>query len=66
VELQQVKIEATVTNLCTPVPTIPSNVISMFSDTYTNVAVDTWRTSWSQATLKISTLVATKQKNIVL
>jgi hypothetical protein len=22
----------------------------MFSDTYTNVAVDTWRTSWSQAT----------------
>lgn len=44
----------TVTNLfAAPVPTIPAaNVISMFSDSYTNVAVDTWRTSWSQATLE--------------
>lgn len=43
----------TVTNLfAAPVPTIPAaNVISMFSDSYTNVAVDTWRTSWSQADL---------------
>ena len=42
-----------VTNLfAAPTPTIPSaNVISMFSDAYTNVPVDTWRTSWSQATL---------------
>jgi len=43
----------TVTNLfAAPIPTIPAaNVISMFSDSYTNVAVDTWRTSWSQADL---------------
>jgi hypothetical protein len=47
-------IAVTVTNLfAAPVPTIPaSNVISMFSDSYTNVAVDTWRTSWSQANLE--------------
>ena len=44
----------TVTNLvAAPVPGIPAaNVISMFSDSYTNVAVDTWRTSWSQANLE--------------
>lgn len=43
----------TVTNLfAAPTPTLPaSNVISMFSDAYTNVPVDTWRTSWSQANL---------------
>jgi hypothetical protein len=36
-----------------PNPTLPaSKVISMFSDTYTNVAVDTWRTSWSSGTLE--------------
>ncbi len=36
-----------------PTPTLPaSNVISMFSNAYTNVAVDTWRTSWSSATLE--------------
>ncbi|NHM06810.1 T9SS type A sorting domain-containing protein [Flavobacterium sp. CYK-4] len=35
-----------------PTPTIPSaNVISMFSNAYTNVNVDTWRTVWSAATL---------------
>lgn len=35
-----------------PTPTLPSgNVISMFSDAYTDVNVDTWQTSWSQATL---------------
>lgn len=28
-----------------------ANVLSMFSNAYTNVAVDTWRTSWSAATL---------------
>jgi hypothetical protein len=46
-------IPVTVTNLfAAPIPTIPAaNVISMFSDSYTNVAVDTWRTSWSQANL---------------
>ncbi len=43
----------TVTNLsAAPVPSLPAaNVISMFSDTYTNVPVDTWKTSWSQANL---------------
>ncbi len=35
-----------------PTPTRPAaNVISMFSNPYTNVGVDTWRTSWSNATL---------------
>jgi hypothetical protein len=44
----------TVTNLfAAPTPTLPaSNVISMFSDAYTNVPVDTWQTSWSQASLQ--------------
>jgi hypothetical protein len=44
----------TVTNLFpAPIPTIPqANVISMFSDSYVDVTVDTWRTSWSQATLE--------------
>jgi hypothetical protein len=36
-----------------PTPTRdPANVISMFSNAYTNVAVDTWKTSWSSATLE--------------
>ncbi len=35
-----------------PIPTAAANtVISLFSNTYTNVAVDTWRTPWSNATL---------------
>lgn len=35
-----------------PAPTKPAaNVISLFSNAYTNVTVDTWRTSWSAATL---------------
>ncbi len=33
-------------------PTKPaSDVISLFSNAYTNVAIDTWRTGWSAATL---------------
>ncbi len=36
-----------------PTPTADAaNVISMFSDAYTDVAVDTWRTDWSVATLE--------------
>tara|TARA_R110000868_G_scaffold21640_7_gene89759 strand:- start:42992 stop:46165 length:3174 start_codon:yes stop_codon:yes gene_type:complete len=36
-----------------PTPTVASaNVISMFSDAYTDVSVDTWRTDWSSATLE--------------
>lgn len=35
-----------------PTPTkVPADVISLFSNAYTNVSVDTWRTSWSAATL---------------
>ncbi|MDX2135449.1 MAG: Ig-like domain-containing protein [Saprospiraceae bacterium] len=35
-----------------PTPTLPqANVISLFSNAYTNVPVDTWRTPWSAATL---------------
>ncbi|WP_339835657.1 Ig-like domain-containing protein [uncultured Flavobacterium sp.] len=34
-----------------PSPTVPAvNVISLFSNQYTNVPVDTWKTSWSVAT----------------
>ncbi|MCB9276086.1 MAG: Ig-like domain-containing protein [Lewinellaceae bacterium] len=36
-----------------PTPTqAAANVISLFSDAYTNVPVDTWRTDWSAATLE--------------
>jgi hypothetical protein len=36
-----------------PTPTQDAgNVISMFSNAYTNVPVDTWRTDWSAATLE--------------
>lgn len=36
-----------------PIPTQnPLNVISMFSDAYTNVGVDTWLTGWSQGVLE--------------
>ncbi|MEZ4986887.1 MAG: Ig-like domain-containing protein [Saprospiraceae bacterium] len=36
-----------------PTPTLPqSNVISLFSEAYTNVPVDTWRTDWSAANLE--------------
>ena len=54
----------TVTNLfAAPVPLIPAaNVISMFSDSYTNVAVDTWRTSWSQANLEDIDISGNKTK----
>jgi hypothetical protein len=54
----------TVTNLfAAPVPTIPAaNVISMFSDSYTNVTVDTWRTSWSQANLEDIVISGNKTK----
>lgn len=36
-----------------PTPTRPAaNVISLFSDAYTNVPVDTWKTDWSSAFLE--------------
>ncbi|NDV44208.1 hypothetical protein [Flagellimonas sediminis] len=40
-----------------PTPTVdPLEVISMFSDAYTDVPVDTWRTDWSDATLEDITI----------
>ncbi|OWY19479.1 hypothetical protein C7N43_37855, partial [Sphingobacteriales bacterium UPWRP_1] len=43
---------ATEPAVAAPTPTHPADyVISMFSDAYTNVPVDTWRTDWSSAAL---------------
>lgn len=40
----------TTPTVAAPTPTLPSgNVISLFSDAYTDVNVDTWRTPWSAA-----------------
>ncbi|PLX19444.1 MAG: hypothetical protein C0599_10945, partial [Salinivirgaceae bacterium] len=40
-----------------PVPTQdPADVISLFSDTYTDVTVDTWRTDWSSGVLEDVTI----------
>lgn len=41
----------TTPTVAAPTPTLPAvNVISLFSNQYTNVPVDTWRTVWSSAT----------------
>lgn len=46
-----------------PIPTRPSgNVISMFSNSYTNVAVDTWLTSWSAGSLTDMQIVGNDTK----
>lgn len=46
-----------------PTPTIaPANVISLFSDAYTNVNVDTWNTSWSQAAYEEVTVAGNPTK----
>ncbi len=46
-----------------PTPIKAANqVISMFSNAYTNVTVDTWRTSWSNATLLDTTIVGNDTK----
>jgi hypothetical protein len=39
-----------------------ADVISMFSNTYTNVTVDTWRTSWSSAVLEDILIVGNDTK----
>lgn len=45
------------------VPTLAeTDVISMFSDSYNNVAVDTWRTDWSAATLEDITIEGNNTK----
>jgi hypothetical protein len=38
------------------------NVISLFSDAYTNKGVDTWRTPWSSATLTDTTIASDNMK----
>jgi len=39
--------------MAAPAPTLPEvDVISLFSDVYTDVAVDTWRTDWSEASFE--------------
>ncbi len=44
---------ATVPAVAAPAPTLPqANVISLFSEVYNNVPVDTWRTGWSSATFE--------------
>lgn len=45
------------------VPTLSAaDVISLFSESYTNVAVDTWRTDWSVATLEEVSIVGNAVK----
>ena len=44
-------------------PTVASgNVISLFSDAYTNVAVNTWRADWSVGTLTDTTVAGSAMK----
>ena len=46
-----------------PIPTLPaSDVISMFSDNYEDIAVDTWRTDWSSASLEDVTILGNETK----
>ncbi len=46
-----------------PTPTQnPANVISLFSEAYTNVPVDTWRTDWSSATFEDVTIAGNPTK----
>ncbi len=46
-----------------PTPTQDAvNVISLFSDAYANVPVDTWRTDWSSATLEDVTIAGNATK----
>ena len=46
-----------------PAPTLPSaNVISLFSEAYNNVPVDTWRTSWSSADFEDVTIAGNAVK----
>ena len=47
----------TVTPAAAPTPTVAAaNVISLFSNAYTNVSIDTWRTSWSPAAVTLTDL----------
>ncbi|MDR6968366.1 hypothetical protein J2X31_002389 [Flavobacterium arsenatis] len=45
--------QSAVPTVAAPTPTLPaSQVISMFSNAYTNVGVNTWKTDWSSAALE--------------
>lgn len=45
-------VDPNIPTIAAPTPTFPAaDIISMFSNAYTNKTVDTWRTSWSAATL---------------
>jgi predicted metalloenzyme YecM len=45
-----VPVTATVPTVAAPTPTVvAANVISLFSDAYTNVTVDSWRANWGQS-----------------
>lgn len=53
----------TTPTIAAPTPTLPAaNVISLFSDQYTNVPVDTWKTSWSSATFADVTIAGNATK----
>lgn len=46
-----------------PTPTLPpANTISMFSDVYTDVTVDTWRTTWSNTSFEDVTVAGNATK----
>ena len=50
-------------SIAAPTPTLPAaNVISLFSNQYTNVPVDTWRTSWSAASFADVTVAGNATK----
>ena len=53
----------TAPTVAAPTPTLPAgNVISLFSNAYTNVPVDTWRTPWSSATFADVTIAGNATK----
>ena len=53
----------TTPTVAAPTPTLPAaNVISLFSGAYSNVPVDTWRTSWSSATFADVTVAGNATK----
>ncbi len=53
----------TAPTVAAPAPTLPAaNVISMFSDQYTDVPVDTWNTGWSSAAFQDVTIAGNATK----
>jgi len=53
-------------DMSAPIPTEPAvNVISLFSDSYTDVTVDTWRTDWSDSGFEDVTIVGDPMKKYI-